>query len=59
MVTGISQKSYKASFPLWSLKKKDFDTWQTKNHAEEKLKALERILVLKQKKVKLYLSYFA
>ena len=41
MVTEIAQKSYKTLFPLRYFKKKD---------AEERLIALERILILKQRK---------
>ena len=44
MATGIVQKSHKALFLLWSLKKKDIlKLIKFKNHAEERLKTLERI----------------
>ena len=61
MATGISQKSCKALFPLRSPKEKDmlklininfnisFSLGETKHQAEEILKALERIFILKQK----------
>ena len=61
MATGISQKSYKALFSLRSPKEKDmlklininfnisFSLGKTKHQAEEILKALERIFILKQK----------
>ena len=52
MVIGVAPKSYKAlfPFPLWYLKKKDIEINKIKNHAKERLKALERILRLKQRK---------
>ena len=50
MVIGVAPKSYKALFPLWYLKKKDIEINKIKNHAKERLKALERILRLKQRK---------
>ena len=50
MVIGVAPKSYKALFPLWQLKKKDIEINKIKNHAKERLKALERLLRLKQRK---------
>ena len=44
MATGIAQKSYKALFPLWSLKKKDIGIGKNLD-------------IETKKKVKLYLSY--
>ena len=51
MMTEIAQKSYKDLFPLWSLKKKGYieiNNTKKKKHAEERLKALEKILILKE-----------
>ena len=50
MMTEIAQKSYKDLFPLWSLKKKGYIEINNtkKKHAEERLKALEKILILKE-----------
>ena len=48
MATGIAQKSYKVLSTLWFLKKNDkWKLIKTKNTAEERLKALEGIVVLK------------
>ena len=44
-------------FLLWPLKLKNI-LRLIKTHAEERLKALERILIMKLRKLKLYLSYF-
>ena len=44
MATGIAQKSYKALFPLWSLKKKDIGIGKNLD-------------IETKKKVKLYLYY--
>ena len=44
-------------FLLWPLKLKNI-LRLIKTHAEERLKALERILIMKPRKLKLYLSYF-
>ena len=60
MVIGKAQELTK--FPLLSVKKKKYiEINKIKNHAKERLKALGRIIIKKEKgkKVKLYLSYFA
>ena len=60
MVIGKAQELTK--FPLLSVKKKIYiEINEIKNHAKERLKALGRIIIKKEKgkKVKLYLSYFA
>ena len=60
MVIGKAQELTK--FPLFSVKKKIYiEINEIKNHAKERLKALGRIIIKKEKgkKVKLYLSYFA
>ena len=44
-------------FLSWPLKLKNI-LRLIKTHAEERLKALERILIMKPRKLKLYLSYF-
>ena len=44
-------------FLLWPLKLKNI-LRLIKTHAEERLKALERILIMKPRKLKLYLSHF-
>ena len=45
----MEQKSYKALFPLWSLRKKRcIEINKIKNHVEAGLKVFERILILKQ-----------
>ena len=50
MATGMEQKSYKALFPLWSLRKKRcIEINKIKNHVEAGLKVFERILILKQR----------
>ena len=55
MVTGIPQKSYRALFPSWLLKKKRYiKINEIKNHAEERLLALEIILILKVRKMRNY-----
>ena len=50
MAIRIAQKSCKALFPLWSLKKKIIEIDKLKYHPEERLKALEKILILSQTK---------
>ena len=46
----MEQKSYKALFPLWSLRKKRcIEINKIKNHVEAGLKVFERILILKQR----------
>ena len=60
MVIGKAQELTK--FPLLSVKKKIYiEINEIKNHAKERLKALGRIIIKKEKgkKVELYLSYFA
>ena len=53
MVTGIPQKSCRALFPSWPLKKKRYiKINEIKNHAEKRLKALEIILILKARKMR-------
>ena len=55
MVTGIPQKSRRALFPSWPLKKKRYiKINEIKNHAEKRLKALEIILILKARKMRNY-----
>ena len=49
MATVIAQ-NYKALFPQWFFMKTDILKLINKNHAEERLKALERTLILKQRK---------
>ena len=44
-------------FLLWPLKLKNI-LRLIKTHAEERLKALERILIMKPRKLKLYFSHF-
>ena len=41
MVTGIAQKSYKGLFWLWPIKKNDIEVNETKNYAQDRLKAFE------------------
>ena len=51
MVTGITQKkATKLYFHCASLRKKITEINKIKNNAEKRLKALERILILKQRK---------
>ena len=59
MATWIAQKKLQSFtvFLLWPLKLKNI-LRLIKTHAEERLKALERILIMKPRKLKLYLSYF-
>ena len=52
MVTGIPQKSCRALFPSWPLKKKRYN--EIKNHAEKRLKALEILLIMKARKMRNY-----
>ena len=49
MATEIAQKSYKALFPCGLLRKGYIEINEIKNHAEERLKALKRMLILKQR----------
>ena len=50
MATGIAQKNYKALIPSWFIKKKDILKLIKQKLRRGKLKALERILILKKRK---------
>ena len=60
MTTEIAQKSCKALFPLWSLKKKDILKLMNKKSCSRKIERIGKNLYIEtKKKVNLYLSDFA
>ena len=59
MTTGIAQKSYKALFPLWSLKKKRYTEINKLNSCRGKIEGIgENIDIETKKKVKTILILF-
>ena len=50
MATGMAQKATKLYFHCVPLRKRYIEINKLKNHVEERLKALEKTLILKQRK---------